>query len=64
MAQVREPVKKTSIATKQKIIEKGFELICKEGYHHINCADIAKYAGVSTGSICLLYTSPSPRDRG
>lgn len=57
MAQVREPVKKTSIATKQKIIEKGFELICKEGYHHINCADIAKYAGVSTGSIYQYFSN-------
>lgn len=57
MVQVREPVKKTSIATKQKIIEKGFELICKEGYHHINCADIAKFAGVSTGSIYQYFSN-------
>lgn len=57
MVQVREPVKKSSIATKQKIIEKGFELICKEGYYHINCADIAKYAGVSTGSIYQYFSN-------
>ena len=40
MSEVREPVKKTSKKTKQRIIEKGFELICKEGYHNITCADI------------------------
>ena len=57
MTRIREPIKKTSIATKQKIVEKGFELICKEGYHHINCANIAKYAGVSTGSIYQYFSN-------
>lgn len=57
MPQIREPIKKTSIAKKQKIIEKGFELICKEGYYHVNCADIAKYAGISTGSIYQYFSN-------
>lgn len=57
MSQIREPIKKTSIAKKQKIIEKGFELICNKGYHHVNCADIAQYAGVSTGSIYQYFSN-------
>ena len=57
MSEVREPSKKTSIETKQKILDKGFELICKKGYHHTNCIDIAKYAGVSTGSIYQYFTN-------
>lgn len=57
MTQIRQPVKKTSIATKEKIIEKGFELICKKGYHHTSCADIAKYAGISTGSIYQYFSN-------
>ncbi len=57
MPNVREPIKKTSIAKKQKIIEKGFELMCKKGYHHINCVDIAKYADVSTGSIYQYFSN-------
>ena len=57
MSEVREPVKKTSKKTKQRIIEKGFELICKEGYHNITCADIAKYAEVSTGSIYQYFSN-------
>lgn len=57
MSQIREPIKKTSIAKKQKIIEKGFELICNKGYHHVNCADIAQYVGVSTGSIYQYFSN-------
>lgn len=57
MPQIREPIKKTSIAKKQKIMEKGFELICKKGYYHISCIDIAKYAGVSTGSIYQYFSN-------
>ncbi len=57
MTQIRQPVKKTSIATKEKIIEKGFKLICKKGYHNTSCADIAKYAGISTGSIYQYFAN-------
>ena len=32
MTEVREPVKKTSIEKKEKIIEKGFELLCEKVY--------------------------------
>lgn len=55
MNKVREPIKKSSIAKKQTIIKKGFELICEKGYHNITCVDIAKYANVSTGIIYQYF---------
>lgn len=55
MSKIREPIKKTSIAKKEKIIEKGFELMCTKGYHNITCVDIAHYAGVSTGIIYQYF---------
>lgn len=48
---IREPIQKRSIEKKQKIIQAGFELICKKGYYNTNTAEIAKVAGVSTGII-------------
>ena len=41
---IREPVQKRSIEKKQKIIQAGFELICKKGYYNTNTAEIAKAA--------------------
>ena len=55
MSEIREPIKKTSIAKKEKIIEKGFELMCNKGYHNVTCVDIAHYAGVSTGIIYQYF---------
>lgn len=55
MGEVRKPVKKSSIAKKNKIIEKGFELMCEKGYHNVNTVDIAKYSGVSTGIIYQYF---------
>lgn len=55
MSKVREPIKKTSIAKKEKIIETGFELMCNKGYHNVTCVDIAHYAGVSTGIIYQYF---------
>lgn len=55
MSEIREPIKKTSIAKKEKIIEKGFELMCNKGYHNVTCIDIAHYAGVSTGIIYQYF---------
>ena len=55
MGEIREPMKKSSIEKKNKIIEKGFELICNNGYYNVNCCDIAKYAGVSTGIIYQYF---------
>ena len=55
MVEIREPIKKTSIEKKKRITEKGFELICKQGYHNVTCVDIAKYANVSTGIIYQYF---------
>ena len=55
MGKVREPIKKNSIEKKNRIIEKGFELMCNRGYHNVSCVDIAKYANVSTGIIYQYF---------
>lgn len=55
MSKIREPIKKSSIEKKNRIIEKGFELMCDKGYYNVNCIDIAKYAGVSTGIIYQYF---------
>ena len=52
MSHTRIPTQKRSI---EKRIEKGFELMCEKGYYNISTADIAKYAGVSTGIIYQYF---------
>ena len=53
--EIREPVQKRSIETKDKIIEAGFELICNDGFYNTNTSKIAKKAGVSTGIIYQYF---------
>ena len=53
--EIREPVQKRSIETKEKIIEAGFELICNDGYYKTNTSKIAKKAGVSTGIVYQYF---------
>ena len=53
--EVREPIQKRSIETKDKIIKAGFDLICNEGYYKTNTAIIAKKAGVSTGIVYQYF---------
>ncbi len=55
MSKTRIPTQKRSIEKRNKIIEKGFELMCKNGYHNTNTSDIAKYTGVSTGIIYQYF---------
>ena len=52
---IREPIQKSSIEKKEKIIEAGFELICNKGYYNTNTAQIAKAAGVSTGIVYQYF---------
>jgi len=52
---IREPIQKRSIEKKEKIIEAGFDLICKKGYYNTNTAEIAKAAGVSTGIVYQYF---------
>lgn len=55
MTETRNPIQKRSIEKKNRIISKGFELMCNNGYHKTSTADIAKYAGVSTGIVYQYF---------
>jgi len=52
---IREPKQQRAIEKKEKIIESGFNLICENGYHNTNTAEIAKAAGVSTGIVYQYF---------
>ena len=52
---IREPKQQRAIEKKDKIIEAGFNLICKNGYHNTNTMEIAKAAGVSTGIVYQYF---------
>ena len=51
MAESRIPTQKRSIEKRNKIIQKGFELMCDKGFHNISTPDIAKESGVSIKTI-------------
>jgi len=53
--EIRQPIQKRSIKTKDKIIEAGFDLICNDGFYNTNTSKIAKKAGVSTGIIYQYF---------
>jgi AcrR family transcriptional regulator len=55
MSDTRMPTQKRSIEKRNKIIEKGFELMCENGYYNTNTNDIAKYASVSTGIVYQYF---------
>ena len=55
MSETRVPTQKRSIEKRNKIIEKGFELMCNKGYHKTNTLEIAEYADVSTGIIYQYF---------
>lgn len=55
MSETRMPTQKRSIEKRNRIIEKGFELMCEKGYHNTNTTEIAKYSGVSTGIIYQYF---------
>lgn len=55
MSETRIPTQKRSIEKRNKIIEKGFELMCEQGFHNTNTSEIAKYTGVSTGIIYQYF---------
>ena len=52
---VRKPKQQRAIKKKEKIIEAGFILICKNGYYNTNTMEIAKAAGVSTGIVYQYF---------
>lgn len=55
MSETRMPTQKRSIEKRNRIIEKGFYLMCEEGYYNTNTTQIAEYAGVSTGIIYQYF---------
>jgi len=55
MPEIRVPTQKRSIEKRNKIIEKGFELMCEKGFYNTTTTDIAEYAGVSTGIIYQYF---------
>ena len=55
MAEVRIPTQKRSIEKRNKIIDKGFELMCEKGYYKVTTNDIAAYADVSIGIIYQYF---------
>lgn len=55
MGKVRQPIHQKSIATKEKIIKYGFQLMCEKGYHNVNTIDIANASHVSTGIIYQYF---------
>lgn len=56
MSDVRMPTQKRSIEKRNRIIEKGFELMCEKGYFNVSTPDIAKASNVSTGIIYQYFT--------
>jgi AcrR family transcriptional regulator len=52
----RKPTQKRSIEKYEKIVAAAYKLINEQGYHNITTADIAREAGVATGSIYSYFT--------
>lgn len=55
MSETRIPTQKRSIEKRNRIIEKGFELMCEKGFYNTSTPDIAEAAGVSTGIIYQYF---------
>lgn len=55
MSDTRIPTQKRSIEKRNRIIEKGFELMCEKGYYNVSTPDIAEVAEVSTGIIYQYF---------
>lgn len=55
MEEIRQPKQKRAIEKKEKIIDAGFKLISKNGYHNTNTKEIAKEANVSTGIVYQYF---------
>ena len=55
MAEIREPIKTTSIDKKNRIIDAGLKVFSEKGYYNTNTMEIAKVAGVSTGIVYQYF---------
>jgi len=52
---IREPVQKRAIEKRDRILKKGFQLMCEKGYHNVDCIEIADSAEVSTGTVYQYF---------
>ena len=52
---VREPMQKRSIEKKTRIVKAGLDLFCEKGFYNTNTVEIAKVAGVSTGTVYSYF---------
>lgn len=55
MPETRIPKSEKAVAKRDRIIEKGFELMCENGFYKTATPDIAKAADVSTGIIYQYF---------
>lgn len=55
MGKIRKPIKSTSIDKKNRIIEAGLDVFCKNGFYNTTTPEIAAKAGVSTGIIYSYF---------
>ncbi len=55
MSETRIPTQKRSIEKRNRIIQKGFELMCEKGFYNTNTNEIATFANVSTGIIYQYF---------
>lgn len=53
---IRKPQQKRSIEKKNKIILAGLDIFIRNGYYKTNTTEIAKSAGVSTGTVYSYFT--------
>lgn len=55
MPETRIPKSEKAVAKRERIIVKGFELMCEKGFYKTTTPDIAKAADVSTGIIYQYF---------
>jgi AcrR family transcriptional regulator len=55
MSDIRMPTQQRSIEKRNRIIKKGFELMCENGYYNTTIPDIAKESQVSVGIIYQYF---------
>ena len=56
MKNTRVPQQKRSIEKKERIVEAAYQIFSTVGYFNTNTAEIAKEAGLSTGSVYAYFT--------
>ena len=55
ISELRKPTQKRAIEKRDKILKYGFELMCEKGLYNTDATQIAKYSGVSTGTVYQYF---------